>query len=138
MDFGVSKRLEVDKDRVYFPSTDGTIYCVQKSNGKVLWQFEMDGGTPTQVAITDQLVVIGSSFQYLYALDKKTGKALYRYNVGNGSGFHGAPAFDPASQQVYILSGAGNLFDFEIRKPPRKQYQHGMADPYRFIDFSVR
>jgi outer membrane protein assembly factor BamB len=138
MDVGGSKRVVVDEDRIYFPATDGFIYCVQKSSGKIVWQFEMDGGVPTQLAVTDQLVIMGSSFQYLYALNKKTGKPLYRYNVGNGSGFHGAPAFDPASQQVYILSGAGNLFDFEIRKAALKQYPHGKADPYRFLDFSVR
>lgn len=138
MDVGGSKRVVVDEDRIYFPSTDGNIYCIQKSNAKVLWQFEMDGGTPTQLAVTDQLVIMGSSFQYLYALDKKTGKGLYRFNAGNGSGFHGAPAFDPATQQVYILSGAGNLYNFEVRRTAQKQYPHGIADSYRFLDSSVR
>jgi outer membrane protein assembly factor BamB len=138
MDVGGSKRVVVDEDRLYFPASDGNVYCVQKSSGKVNWQFELDGGTPTQLAVTDQLVIVGSSFQYLYAIDKKTGKPLYRFNVGNGSGFHGSPAFDPASQQVYILSGAGNLFNFEIRKPPRKEHPHGSADPYKFLDSSVR
>jgi outer membrane protein assembly factor BamB len=138
MDNGGSKRVVIDKDHLYFPSTDGNVYCLQKNSGKVLWQFELDAGTPTQLSVTDKYVIVGSSFQYLYAISKENGKGVYRFNAGNGSGFHGAPAYDSAQKQLFILSGAGNLYKFDVRKPPRKFYQHGMADPHRFLDFSVR
>lgn len=130
MDSGGSKRVSLTEDRIYMPSSDGTIYCLSKTGGKVIWQFEMDGGTPTQLLINDRYVIVGSSFQYLYVLDKETGKGKYRFNVGNGSGFYGAPVFDPAMKNVYILSTAGNLYDFEVRKGPHKIYSHGMSQPF--------
>ena len=115
-DAGGSKSVEVDTDRLYLPSSDGNVYALQKSNSKILWKFELDNGTPTRLVVTDKTIVVGSSFQYLYVLDKQTGKGLYRFNAGYGSGFSGSPAYDPASQRLYFLSGSGNLYAFKLKK----------------------
>ncbi len=131
-DAGGSKDVVIDDQHLFLPSSDGNIYSLQKSNGKVLWKFELDHGVPTQLAMTDRYIIVGSSYQYLYVLDKMTGKGLYRYNVGNGSGFTGSPAFDPLTQKLYILSGAGNLYSFSVRQPPKKIRPHGMTDPFSF------
>ena len=129
-DAGGSKTVVLEDDHLFLPSSEGAVYSLQKDSGKVLWKFILDHGTPTQVIVTPQYLIVGSSHQYLYVLDKKTGKGLYRYNVGYGSGFSGAPAFDPETQRVYFLSGSGNLYAFSLRHPPRKAYPHGMIDPY--------
>jgi outer membrane protein assembly factor BamB len=131
-DAGGSKDAVIDDQRLFLPSSDGSIYALQKNNGKVLWKFTLDGGTPTQIAMTDQYLVVGSTYRYLYVLDKATGKGVYRLNAGMGSGFSGSPTFDPASQRLYILSGAGNLYAFSLRNPPKKERLHGVTDPYRF------
>lgn len=131
-DAGGSKQVVIEGPRLFLPSSDGNIYALQKNNAKVLWKFELDGGVPTQAAVTDKYVIVGSTFQYLYVLDKETGRGLYRFNVGYGSGFAGAPEFDPATQKLYILSGAGNLYSFGLRQPARKIRPHGMTDPYQF------
>ncbi|MEO5970039.1 MAG: PQQ-binding-like beta-propeller repeat protein [Bdellovibrionia bacterium] len=131
-DAGGSKDAIVDDQHLYLPSSDGSIYSLQKNNGKVLWKFELDGGVPTQIAMTDKYLIVGSTYQYLYVLDKATGKGLYRFNVGVGSGFSGSPAFDPTSQRVYILSGAGNLYSFSLRTSPKMVRLHGATDPYTF------
>jgi outer membrane protein assembly factor BamB len=131
-DSGGSKDVALEENNLYLPSSDGVIYSLQKNNGKVLWKFEMDRGVPTRLAITDQYVIVASSYQYLYVLDKNTGKGLYRFNVGYGSGFYGSPAFDPASQRLYILSNSGNLYAFSLRQPIKRQRPHGITDPYEF------
>jgi outer membrane protein assembly factor BamB len=133
-DAGGSKTVSLDSERIYLPSSDGTVYALQKNNSKVLWKFELDGGTPTQLVVTDRHVIVGSSHQYLYVLDKATGAGLYRFNAGYGTGFSGSPAFDPATQSLYVLSGAGNLYAFSLRKPPRKHYPRGASDPYVFYE----
>lgn len=130
-DAGGSKTVTIDNGVIYLPSSDGTVYALQKDSGKVLWSFELDGGVPTRVALTDKFVFVGSSFQYLYGIDRATGKGIYRFNAGYDSGFSGSPAFDNAQQRLYLLSGAGNLYAFQLRKPARKIFAHGSTDPYR-------
>lgn len=131
-DAGGSKSVVVDDQSLFLPSSEGSIYSLQKNSGKMNWKFQLDHGTPTNLVVTDKYIIAGSSYQYLYVLDKLTGKGLYRFNVGYGSGFAGAPAFDPATQKLYILSGAGNLYAFSLRQPPRKIHPHGMTDPFEF------
>ena len=131
-DAGGSKDAVIDDQRIYLPSSEGSIYSLQKSNAKVNWKFDLDHGTPTQLIVTDKYLIVGSSYQYLYVIDKVTGKGLYRYNVGYGSGFAGSPAYDPATQKIYFLSGYGNLYAFALRQPPRKVRVHGTTDPYEF------
>lgn len=130
-DAGGSRRVSVDGDVVYLPSSDGYIYALQKNNSKVLWKFELDRGTPTQLVVTDRYVIVGSSHQYLYVMDKKTGQGLYRFNAGYDSGFAGSPAYDPVRERLYLLSQAGNLYAFQVRKPPRKIFARGQTDPYK-------
>ena len=109
------------------PSSNGTVYALARANAKVLWQFELDRGVPTTITLTDRYVIFASSHQYLYVLDKATGKGLYRYNVGDGSGFSSNPVYDKATDSLYVLSMAGNLYQFKIRKLGAK-----MPDQYRF------
>jgi outer membrane protein assembly factor BamB len=108
------------------------VYALQKSNSKPVWKFELDRGVPTQLVVTPQYVIVGSSFQYLYVIDKMTGKGVYRFNVGYDSGFSGSPAFDAASGRLYLLSGSGNLYAFQLRKPRAKNHPRGQTDPYVF------
>jgi len=131
-DAGGSKTVSLDDRRIFFPSSNGTVYALQKSNGKMLWKFELDHGTPTQLVVTDKYIIVGSSYQYLYVIDRETGEGLYRFNAGYGSGFAGAPAYDLATQKLYCLSGAGNLYAFSLRQPLKKKRTHGMTDPYSF------
>jgi outer membrane protein assembly factor BamB len=130
-DAGGSKRVAIDGARIYFPSSEGVIYALQKNSAKVLWKFELDRGTPTQAVVTDKFVIVGSSFQYLYVIDKETGKGVYRFNTGYDSGFGGSPAFDAQKQRLYALSGAGNLYEFQLT-PPHRQRPHGQSDPFRY------
>ena len=130
-DAGGAKRVWVEGGKVYFPSSDGSIYCLDKNNAKVLWKFSLDGGSPTQLVITDRWVIVGSSYQYLYALDKETGRGHYRYNSGWGTGFSGAPYYDSKARRLYFLSGAGNLYSFTVRSPA-PTLAHGRMTPFDF------
>lgn len=115
-DAGGARKVTIDDQIIYLPSSNGTVYALSKANSKVLWQFDLDRGVPTQIITTDRYVIFASSHQYLYVLDKTTGKGLYRYNVGDGSGFSGNPTYEKDSQSLYLLSMAGNLYQFKIQK----------------------
>ena len=115
-DAGGSRNVTLDGQRLFLPSSDGHVYALQKENAKVLWKFPLDNGTPTSVAVTDQYVIVGSSDRYLYVIDKNTGRGVYRFNAGLNSGFRGAPVYDPTHQRVYILSGSGHLYAFQLKE----------------------
>ena len=130
-DLGGVKRPIVEETRILFSSSDGTVYALQKTNGKILWQFEVDSGVPTELAVSDNQIFVGSSFQYFYVLDRGTGKALYRMNIGYGSGFATAPVWDSARSRVYALSHGGNLMSFMPRsKSSLPTGIRGATDPY--------
>lgn len=131
-DSGGGKTVAIDGGTIYFPSSDGFVYALDRESGKVRWKFELDGGVPTAAVVAEDKLIFGSSFQYLYVVDRESGRGLYRYNVGHDSGFSGSPAYDRVSQRLYLLSGAGNLYAFEMRKPPRKVMVHAPGDGYRF------
>lgn len=126
-DSGGARTVTVEDQVVFLPSSNGTVYALARANAKILWQFDLDRGVPTQITTTDRYVIFASSHQYLYVLDKATGKGLYRYNVGDGSGFSSNPTYDKDTQSLYLLSMAGNLYQFKIRKPGGKD-----PDQYRF------
>lgn len=67
---------------IYFTSSDGNIYCIDKEGGLV-WKFMtesyMDGSTETLVV--DDALYCGSSNENLYALDAKTGEELWRFRA---------------------------------------------------------
>lgn len=126
-DAGGARKVSADDQAIYMPSSNGTIYALSKANAKVQWQFDLDRGVPTSIVLTDRYAIVASSHQYLYVLDKTTGKGLYRYNVGDGSGFSSNPTYDKATDSLYLLSMAGNLYQFKLRKPGAKD-----PDAYRF------
>lgn len=131
-DAGGSRQVFIEESSLYLPSSNGRVYHLEKSSGKVIWQFEMDGGTPTRLVVADRHVIVASSFQYLYVLQKTSGRPEYRFNAGEGSGFASAPLYDPATRRLFALSGAGNLYTFMVRRPPRKVRKHGATDGYTF------
>lgn len=126
-DAGGARKVTIDDQVIYLPSSNGTVYALSVANAKVLWQFNLDRGVPTQIIVTDRYAIFASSHQYLYVLDKTTGKGLYRFNVGDGAGFSSNPTYDKDTQAFYILSMAGNLYQFNIRKAGTKS-----PDLYQF------
>lgn len=114
MDSGASHAVVVEGANLFYPSSDGTIYSLAKSTGKVNWKFDLDNGIPTELAVTDTYIFVGSSYRYFYMLDKSSGMLLGRYDAGYGSGFNSSPVWDTERKRVYILSGGGNLYAFQV------------------------
>jgi len=131
-DAGGATEVSITGNTLILPSSDGKIYALAADTGKKLWDFRLDGGVPTQVSVTDKLLIFGSSHQYLYALDKESGKPLFRFNAGYEQGFYGPPVFSESNNSVFILSSAGNMYQFRVREMRRRELKHGMMDPYEF------
>jgi len=129
---GGSKTVLIDGERLFLPSSDGAVFAIQRSTGKELWKFELDGGIPTELVLTDRYLIFGSSHQYVYAIDRGTGQGMYRLNIGMDTGFSGAPAYDSANKNIYLLSHGGNLYKLWVRDSIPAQRRFGQTDGYVF------
>jgi outer membrane protein assembly factor BamB len=69
-------------DLIYFISSDGNIYCIDK-DGALVWKFMtdayMDGST--EALVHKGVVYCGSSNNNFYALDAMMGKELWRFRT---------------------------------------------------------
>jgi len=117
------------KNKIYFSSDDGNLYCLSAEEGQLLWKF--DGGPTDQkilgnkrlismwparggVVIKDGILYFANSIwpmmgTFIYALDAQTGKIIWR-NEKTGADFikqpHNNPAFaGVAPQGAFVISG---------------------------------
>ena len=69
--------------RVFFGSNDGYIYCVNPTDGKVLWKFETGAEVTAVPEAHYATVYIGSLDGTFYALSAHNGRPVWTYNVGS-------------------------------------------------------
>ena len=50
----------IREDRVYFPSADGNVYCLNRNDGSVIWKFKgRDSMKATPVILDDKILASG-------------------------------------------------------------------------------
>jgi len=95
----------VSYDRVYFGSGDFSVYCVNKTNGELIWKYPTESIAIGSPAVYDGKVYIASFDGNLYALDATTnnpnGELVWKTVIGNIP--HSSPAI--VDNMVYIGSG---------------------------------
>ena len=120
------------KDKVYFTSDDGFLYCVSVEDGELIWKFR--GGPSSQKAIgnqrlisvwparggpviRDETVYFAASIwpmmgTFIYALDAQTGKIEW-INDGTGAQYikqpHSAPSFAGVAPQGAFVATEDHL-----------------------------
>ncbi len=98
-------------DRVFIGDMDGELFCLQLSDGKVIWKAESESGYRASPAYREGLVVIGDYDGWVHAFDAKTGKELWKYETGAPID-SGANFFEDL---VLVTSEDGNLYALELR-----------------------
>src|SRR2546423_5576762 len=72
----------IKDDRVYFPSADGNLYCVNKDDGSVIWKFKAkDSFKATPVILEDRILASGLD-HHLYCISAKDGSLVWDYETG--------------------------------------------------------
>lgn len=121
--------LAVNKNKIYFTGDDGFCYCLNTSDGSLVWKrllapsenkllgnkrlismWPARGG----IVIKDDMIYTAASIfplmgTFIYALDAETGQIIWK-NEGTGSNYilqpHRSPAFaDVAPQGPFTISG---------------------------------
>jgi eukaryotic-like serine/threonine-protein kinase len=69
-------------DRIFFPSADGNVYCLNKNDGSVIWKFKgKDSMKATPVLVGDKVLASGLD-HHLYCLNAHDGSLIWDYQTG--------------------------------------------------------
>ena len=76
---------QVDSDRVYVGSHDGSMYAFGKNTGEVMWRYSTGGSILSSPDVVGGAVYFASGDGYIYSLAAATGQKLWRWDSGEPS-----------------------------------------------------
>lgn len=71
----------VEKNRVYFGSDDGKLYCLDFTTGEELWHHDTTFIIEAPPLLHDGMVYVGSNDFFFYAFDALTGELKWKYET---------------------------------------------------------
>jgi len=66
----------IGEDRVYFPSADGYVYCLNKNDGAEIWKFRGKDSMKATPVITGDKILASGLDHHLYCLSAKNGSLI--------------------------------------------------------------
>ena len=101
----------INDDRVYFPSADGNVYCLDKDDGSVIWKFKGKDSFKATPAIFGDRVIASGLDHHIYCINAEDGSLVWDYETGfevDGSTVSKVIGFTSASEDrnFYCLNFA--------------------------------
>jgi outer membrane protein assembly factor BamB len=100
-------------DKIFYSTTGGQVWALQKSNGQKIWSYTLADGIATQAKPYKGMVVFGESQGHLRFLDANTGKSVSSFDPGRG--IMSTPMVDEKANRVYFISGEANVYAMEAK-----------------------
>ena len=72
----------VSGNRVYFGSADGYLYCLNKSDGSLVWQFKAEDSLKTTPTLAGDRIIASGLDHYVYCLNAHDGSLIWKYKTG--------------------------------------------------------
>ena len=72
----------IKDNRVYFPSADGNIYCLDKDDGSAIWKFKGKDSFKATPAIFGDKVIASGLDHSVYCLNANDGTLVWEYKTG--------------------------------------------------------
>jgi outer membrane protein assembly factor BamB len=113
---GVEGGAAVVGDRLYFGSSDGQFYCVNVTNGRVLWTFPVRAETLSAPTIDGGVVYFQNGADVVFALDAESGKQLWLYNRQATSNFSIRASTRPVVDGDRVFVGFSDGFLVALKK----------------------
>lgn len=106
---GVMAHVRVRGDRLFLSCMDGSIVCLRRRDGAILWTAETEGYCHSTPLPVGDRVYVGSADGRLYALEADTGRRIWR--KATGGPVYASPAH--AGGIVAIASGDGRVYGLD-------------------------
>jgi outer membrane protein assembly factor BamB len=102
---------------VYFGSSDGHVYALDATTGKLRWKFKTGDVVHSSPAVVDGTLFIGGWDTYFYALDAKTGALRWKYKAGDDPNEHNQVGFQssPAVVDGVVYVGGRDSYLYALR-----------------------
>lgn len=68
-------------DRIFFGSSDGHIYALDKSTGNQIWKFKTEGAVSATPSVTSSHLIFTSRDNNVYALNPTSGQLLWKFQM---------------------------------------------------------
>ncbi|MBN9504260.1 MAG: PQQ-binding-like beta-propeller repeat protein [Armatimonadetes bacterium] len=118
---GVMSHVKIVGDRIYVSAMDGSVSCLNKTNGRQVWRAKTGAYCHSSPVIDGDQLFVGSADANFYALDVHSGKELWRLQT-EGPVYASAAV---AQGVVCIVSGDGHFYGLD-RKSGQKLWVYEM------------
>jgi len=83
---GIQVSLLLWENKLFFGTTAGKFYCVERNKGDMVWEFQIPNnihrkGIRSSAALANGLVLFGADDGNVYALDAETGKKRWAFSL---------------------------------------------------------
>lgn len=106
----------VDQDRIFAGSDDEQFYCLDTSNGAVIWQTGLSGKIRSTAALSRDFLYVGGFGDVLYKIRRATGEIVWR--SADAGSMYSSPAAGKGI--VAVGNNAGAVQFFQINNGKRK------------------
>ena len=113
----VNTAVAVENGRVYFGANGGSVYCLNKKDGKLVWQFEVQKPEKnarryfTTPVIRDNRLYIGGADKHLYCLDAISGDLIWQVEADDW--IRSRPVVD--EHNIHFATIGGKLYNVNHR-----------------------
>lgn len=112
--------VTIEGSLVYYPSSNGKVYALNKDSLKAVWEYTVPNGLPTEISLLNGTVVFGESLGDLVLLNKKTGVLTTRFEPGRG--IQSPIAINEKRSELYFISGEANLYSMGVTWKPKNLF----------------
>lgn len=106
-------------DAIFFGSSDGLVYALNKQGGTLRWKFQTGGAIAGAPALSGNTLIVAGRSDLVYALDATTGAVKWTFKVGADIGatgdwdyFTASPVID--GSRVLVGSADGHLYALDV------------------------
>lgn len=112
--------VTLDGSLIYYSSSNGKVYALNKESLKIVWEYAVTSGLPTELSLYTNYLVFGESQGNLIMLDKTSGDLIYQFEPGRG--IQSPIVVNEKRSEFYFISGEANLYSLGVVWKPKNLF----------------